>query len=94
MQLDVGHVEVGPGLEEAAAFGEVRGHRPAPLAPVLRDALEDPRDAAERQAGEVRRVGGEAEHEIRMILQVLPDAGQMVHGRDAVFRQRGAVADA
>src|SRR5258708_6558024 len=29
-----------------------------------------------------------------MVLQVLPDAGQMMHGRDAVFRQRLAVADA
>ena len=94
MQLDVGHVEVGAGFEEAAAFGDVRRHRPAPLAPVLRDALEDSRDAAERQAGEVRRIRGEAEDEIRMILQVLSDAGQMVRGGDAVPGQRGRVADA
>src|SRR5207248_1019698 len=71
MQLDIGHVEVGPGLEEAATFGGVRGHRPSPLAPVLRDAFEDPRNAGKRQAGEVRRVRGKAAHEIRMILQVL-----------------------
>ena len=51
------------------------------------------RDAAERQAGEVRRVRREAEHEVRMILQVLPDAGQMMHGRDAVFGERCRVAD-
>ena len=90
MQLDIGHVEVGAGLEEAAAFGDVRGHRPAPLAPVLRDALEDSRDAAERQAGEIRRIGSKAEHEIRVILQVLSDARQMVADRDAVFGQRRA----
>ena len=94
MQLDVGHIEVGPRLEEAAAFGDVRGHRSAPLASVLRDPLEDPRDAAERQAGEIGRVGGKAEHEIRMILQVLSDAGQMMRGGDAVLGQRGRVADA
>ena len=93
MQLDIGHIEVGAGLEEAAAFGDVRCHRSAPLAPKLRDALEDSGDAAKRQAGEVRRVRGEAEYEIRMILQVLPDAGQMMRGRDAVFLQRRRVAD-
>ena len=45
MQLDVGHVEVGPGLQEAAAFGEIRGHRPAALAPVLADRAQQPRHA-------------------------------------------------
>src|SRR5229473_4778777 len=64
MQLDIGHVEVGAGFQEATAFGDVRRHRSAPLTPVLRDPLEDSRDAAERQAGEVGRVGGKAEYEI------------------------------
>src|SRR5205085_10872148 len=31
MQLDVRHLEIGPGFEEAAAFGEIRGHRAAAL---------------------------------------------------------------
>ena len=43
MQLDIGHVEVGPGFQEAAAFGEVRRHRPAPFAPVLADGPQQPR---------------------------------------------------
>ena len=47
-----------------------------------------------RQAGEVRRVGREAEHEVRMILQVLSDARQMVHRGDAVLLQGRRVADA
>jgi len=34
MELDIGHIEVGTGFEEAAAFGDVRCHRSAPLAPV------------------------------------------------------------
>src|SRR5258706_7100276 len=94
MQLDIVHVEVGAGFEETAAFGDVRGHRPATLPPVLRDPLENSRDAGKRQAGEIRRVRGEAEYKVRMILQVLSDAGQMMRGRDAVLRQRGAIADA
>src|SRR5258706_6008792 len=94
MQLDIGHVEVGAGFEEAAACGDVRRHRPATLAPVLRDPLENSRDAGKRQAGEIWRVRGEAESEVRMLLPVLPDAGQMMRGCDAVLRQRGAVADA
>ena len=35
MQLDIGYVEVGAGFQEAAALGEIRCERPAPLAPVL-----------------------------------------------------------
>ena len=57
MQLDIGDVEVGAGLQEAAAFGEVRGHRPAALAPVLSDGAKLVHDAAERHAGEIRTVG-------------------------------------
>src|SRR6266403_71597 len=94
MQLDIGHVEVGASFEEAPAFGDVRGHRSATLAPVLRNSLENSRDAGKRQAGEIRRVRGEAEYKVRMILQVLSDAGQMMRGCDAVLRQRGVVADA
>ena len=45
-------------------------------------------------AGEVRIVRHVAEDEIRMVLQVLPDAGQMMHARDAVLAKRGAIADA
>src|SRR4051794_3723450 len=92
MQLDVRHLEVRPGLQEAAAFGKIRRHRPAAFAPVLADGAPYPRQALERYSGEVRIVGAVAENEIRMILQVLADAGQMMHGRDAVPRQCGAVA--
>ncbi len=80
MQLDVGHVEVGAGFQEAAALGEIRGHRPAAFAPVLADGAQQPRNALQRDAVEVRIVGHVAEHEIRMVLQVLSDAGQMMHG--------------
>src|SRR5258705_8230901 len=40
MQLDIRHVEFGAGLEEAAAFGDVRRHRSAPFAPGFGDSLE------------------------------------------------------
>src|SRR6185437_11191303 len=66
----------------------------APLAPILDNALDDAREAAPRQAGEIGRVGGEAEHEVRMVLQVLADSRQMMRGGDAVFSQRRRVADA
>ena len=39
-------------------------------------------------------VGHVAEHEIRMVLQVLSDARQMMHAGDAVLAKRCAVADA
>ena len=94
MQLDVGNVEVGPGFQEAAAFGEIRGHRPAAFAPVLADGPQQPRQRLQRDAVEVRIVRHVAEHEIRMVLQVLPDAGQMMHAGDAVLAKCGAVADA
>jgi len=80
MQLDVRDVEVGPGFEETAAFGDIRGHRAAPFAPVLRDAFDDPCDSAEGKPGEIGRIGREAENKIRMVLQVQSDAGQMVDG--------------
>src|SRR6185312_7287218 len=94
MKLDVGHLEVGPRLEEAAAFGDVRSHRSAPRSPILPDPLDDPRDAAERQTGEMRRVGCKAEHDIRMVLQVLSDPRQMMRGGNAVLGERSPVADA
>jgi hypothetical protein len=93
MQLDVRHIEIGPGFQEAAAFGEIRGHRATALAPVLPDRAKDARQTAERNAGEIRAVGGVAEDEVRMVLQVLADAGQMMHRGDAVACERFAVAD-
>ncbi len=93
MQLDIRHIEIGPGFEEAAAFGDVRRHRAPPLPAVLADPLEDAPDAAERQPGEVRIVGRVAEHEVRMILQIPADARQVMAHGNAVPRQRRAVAD-
>ena len=40
MQLDVGHVEIGAGLQETAAFGEIRGHGAAAFAAVLPDGAQ------------------------------------------------------
>src|SRR5258705_10214814 len=93
VHVNIGHLELGTGFEETAAFGDVRGHRSAPLAPVLCDPLEDSRDAGKRQAGEIRRRRSKSGNKVRMILQVLSDTRQMVRGCDAVLRQRGAVAD-
>ena len=92
MQLDVGDVEIGPRLQEAAAFGEIRGHRPAPLPAILRDAAEQPRQALERGAEEIRAVRHVAEDEIRMVLQILADARQMMHAGNAVLGQSAALS--
>jgi len=46
----------------------------APFAPVLRDALEDSPDPPNDRP-RIRCIGSKSEYEIRMILQVLPDAG-------------------
>ena len=46
--------------------------------------------ALQREAVEVRIVGHVAEHEIRMVLQVLSDARQMMHAGDAVLAKRCA----
>src|SRR5262249_39740787 len=73
---------------------KVRGERSGPLATVLPDTLEDAADAAPRQAGKIGSVGGEAEHEIRMILQVLADAWQVMHAGDAMSAEGSGVADA
>ena len=94
MKLDIGNFEVRPGLQEAAAFGEVRRHRPGSLAPVLADRAQQSRQGLERDAVEVGIVRHVAEHEIRMVLQVLSDAGQVMHGGDAVLSHLSAVADA
>jgi hypothetical protein len=94
MQLDVGDVEVGPRFQEAAAFGEIRGHRPAPFAPVLADGAQQPRHRLHREAVEVRIVRQVAKDEIRMVLQIMPDAGQMMHAGNAVLAECGTVADA
>src|SRR5947209_15540881 len=92
MQLDIGHIEIGPRLQESAAFGEVRGHRPIPLLSILTDAADQPRNALQRRAVEKGSVRSVAEDEIRMVLQIGADAGQMMDAGDAVLRERVAVA--
>ena len=67
---------------------------PRSFAPVLADGPEQPRQRLERNAVEIGIVGHVAEHEVRVILQVLSDAGQMMHGGDAVLAKGCAVADA
>src|SRR5450631_4694756 len=93
MQLDVGDVEIGTGFEKSAAFRKIGSHRSAPFAAVLHDGAKLMRDAAKRHAGEIGTVRPIGENEIRMILQVLPDAGQMMRGCDPVPGKRGAFAD-
>ena len=94
MQLDVGDVEVGPGLlQEAAALGEIRGHGTAAFATVLADSAQQ-RNAFKRDAVEVRIIRQIAEHEIRVVLQILADAGQVMHAGNAVLAERSAIADA
>src|SRR5712664_3531010 len=59
----------------------------AAFAPVLHDGAKLMHDATERHAGEIWAVGQVGEDEIRMVLQILPDAGQVLRGRDAVLGQ-------
>ena len=93
MQLDVGNVEIGPRLQETAALGEIRRHRSAALAAVLADRAQQPRQSLQREAVEIRIVGHVAEHEIRMVLQILPDSRQVMHAWNAVLAERRAIAD-
>src|SRR5579872_1611339 len=88
MQLDVRNVEIGPALQKAAAFGKIRCHRPAPLAPVLSDRAQLMRNAGKGETGEIGRIGEIREDEIRMVLQILPDTGQMMQRCYAVACER------
>ena len=81
-------------LQEAATLGEIGGHQAASLAAVALDGAEQGWQPTERGVNEVRIVGGVDEHEIRMVLQIAPDARQMMHDADAVRGKRIAVADA
>jgi len=46
MELDVGHVEIGAGFQEAPAFAEIGRDRPAALAAILEDGTDQPRQPA------------------------------------------------
>ena len=50
--------------------------------------------AFSERAVEVRIVRHVAKDEIRMVLQILPDAGQMMYAGNAVLAECGTVADA
>ncbi len=77
MQLDVRLGKVRPGFQEAAGFGEIAGDHAAPLAAIARDFAQQARPAARCDAGEVETGRGVAEHEIGMVLQVLPNPRQV-----------------
>jgi hypothetical protein len=83
VELDVRDRQIGPGLHEPARFGEVRGHHAAPARLVAAHLAPEPHQAGRRQAEEVEALGLIGEDEIGMILEVLPDAGQVRDNRDA-----------
>jgi hypothetical protein len=88
VELQVGVVEVGAGPEERAALADVGGQRPAPAQVVVGDVLE--------VLGVLERAAASAadERHGRVVLQALPDAGQVVHDVDADLAQVGRGADA
>ena len=69
---------------KTAALGKIRGQRWVLLAPVLADRLQQPRQAFQREAVEVRLSGRVAENEVDVVLQILPDAGRRWQCLDAV----------
>ena len=94
VQLDVRRVGFGARLQEAAAFREIRRQHAAPFAAKTRQLAQHAQAAAHGHAHRVDAARAVAEDEIRMILQVAADAGQVgVHG-DALLLEFAARADA
>src|SRR6056297_469984 len=86
VQLHVRAGEAWGGLEKARALGEGRrDHAAACLAPVagMAEQVARCREADAEIVGVLRLPG---EDEIEVVLQVLPDAGQLVNHLDAVRR--------
>ena len=77
-QLEIGHVELGTGAHEPARFGDVRREHAAP-------AGEEPPEVADRLGRRERHrlLRVHDLHHREVVLQVLPDAGQIRHDGDA-----------
>ena len=89
-----GASKLGARLQEAAAFREIRRQHAAPFAAKTRQLAQHAQAAAHGHAHRVDAARAVAEDEIRMILQVAADAGQVgVHG-DALLLEFAARADA
>ena len=89
-----GRSEPGTVAEEAAALGRRRGEEaPAPREPV--EHMQGvAREGLPGQAVGRRRLGPVLDRDVEMILQVLADAGQVMHERDPVPRELPRIADA
>ncbi len=94
MQLDVGSVEPGARLQKTAAFREVRRQHAAAFAAKARQFAQHAQAAAHRYAHCVRAARAVAEDEIRMILQVAADAGQVGTHRNAELLKLAGRANA
>ncbi len=82
MQLQVRFAQVGPALDEAARFGEVGGDHAAAFAPVAQDLAQYAHTAAQRIADQVEVEDLLVQDDVEMVLQVLADAGQVLHHRN------------
>ena len=94
VELDVRHREVRIGLEKAAAFGDIRGDHADAVTPVAPDLRPEMAKSRERHAEIVQALRTVTEGIVDMVLQVLADAGRMMHDIDADALQIRRVADA
>ncbi|MNO89958.1 hypothetical protein D3C76_814570 [compost metagenome] len=93
VQLDVRARQAGVGAQEGAALRAVAGQRPGPVAHVFGQALAHIHRAGGGNAEQRGVVALVAEHQVRVVLQVLADAGQFVAHGDAVGADLGLRAD-
>ena len=94
VQLDVRRGERAIGLEEASGLREIRRHHAVPVAFVASRLGGETAEPLEGVSQQVRAARPIAEREIGMVLQVPPDAWQMMRDSDPGLAQRRAVADA
>ncbi len=85
VQLDVRSIQCGIGFQEGCPFCEGRGNHACALAPPLQDRTGQTRCAAQPDTEVIGIPGLVGEDEIKVVLQVLPNAGQFMHHVDAML---------
>ena len=95
VQLQVGDGLAGLAADEPTGLGEIGGEHAGAMRAPVKDALDHAHDTCERQTEQVGELG--RHHHLRhvsMVMQVLPNAWQVVHNRYAVALQLRGVTDA
>jgi hypothetical protein len=94
MKLDIWRFRVGVCLQESASFSEIRSYHTETRFAIQTDLLQEAARAGKRSAEQVGVFGLVDEDVIDVVLEIAPDARQVLHHIDTAVGQVSGIADA